>query len=269
MKTHLLVIDGQNDFCSPKGSLYVKGAEGDMSRLSTLIKNNIHTISSIHATLDTHHKLDIAHPIFWKDQKGKHPDPGTIISADDVKTGVWKPYYPQFNDYALDYVTKLRDGDRYSLCIWPEHCLIGSWGTQLYDELYEAFAEWESSKKGMINFVTKGSNFKTEHYSAIEAEVPDPADPSTTINTQVLDLLATADRIAVAGEASSHCVYFTVKSIIDNIGAEHLSKLYILEDCMSAVELPGLSFKDKETEFFKLVKDNGGQVIKSTDLFNV
>lgn len=36
-KIHLLIIDPQNDFCSPDGSLYVHGAEQDMQRLADFI----------------------------------------------------------------------------------------------------------------------------------------------------------------------------------------------------------------------------------------
>jgi nicotinamidase-related amidase len=32
VKSHLLVIDPQVDFCDPSGSLYVPGAEDDMGR---------------------------------------------------------------------------------------------------------------------------------------------------------------------------------------------------------------------------------------------
>jgi nicotinamidase/pyrazinamidase len=41
--------------------------------------------------------------------------------------------------------------------------------------------------------------------------------------------------IAVAGEALSHCVKRTVEQIVENIGAEHLKKFYILTDCTSSI----------------------------------
>ena len=66
-KIHLLVIDPQNDFCDPNGSLYVPGAEKDMSRLAKLIDSMRHRLSDIHVTLDSHRKVDISHPIWFKD----------------------------------------------------------------------------------------------------------------------------------------------------------------------------------------------------------
>ena len=60
MKTVLLVVDMQNDFCLPSGSLYVPGAEKDVERLSRLIKEKMTVIDKIILTADEHHVMDIA-----------------------------------------------------------------------------------------------------------------------------------------------------------------------------------------------------------------
>ena len=70
-KVDFLIIDAQNDFCDPKGNLFVTGADKDSVRLADVIKRMKKQINDIHATLDTHHLIDIAHPIFWVDSKGK------------------------------------------------------------------------------------------------------------------------------------------------------------------------------------------------------
>jgi hypothetical protein len=36
-----------------------------LKNLSTMVKNNLNRIESIHATLDSHSYVHIAHPIFW------------------------------------------------------------------------------------------------------------------------------------------------------------------------------------------------------------
>ena len=54
MKTVLLVVDMQNDFCLPSGSLYVPGAEKDVERLSRLIKEKMTVIDKIILTADGH-----------------------------------------------------------------------------------------------------------------------------------------------------------------------------------------------------------------------
>jgi nicotinamidase/pyrazinamidase len=63
-KIHLIVIDPQNDFCDAKnGSLYVKGADKDMERLSAMVNRIPEKLYDITTTLDSHHTIHVAHPI--------------------------------------------------------------------------------------------------------------------------------------------------------------------------------------------------------------
>ncbi|HWH71979.1 MAG TPA: hypothetical protein VNT26_21635, partial [Candidatus Sulfotelmatobacter sp.] len=94
-------------------------------------------------------------------------------------------------------------------------------------------------------YILKGNNLFTEHYSAIQADVPDETDPSTKLNTRLLDALKTADRIFIAGEALSHCVANTVIDIADNLGEANVKKFILLRNAASSVtgcEVMGESF---------------------------
>src|SRR4051812_21507695 len=170
---HLLIIDPQQDFSDPKGALYVSGAEHDMSRLTQMVGRIQNKISDIHVTLDSHHTVDIAHPIWWKNSKGEHPSPFTLITAKDVEVGTWTTSQPSFYKRSLQYVQTLEKNGRYPLVVWPTHCRVGSFGHAVRPELFEALCNWEQ-EFAMVNYVTKGSNIWTEHYSAIMADVPDP-----------------------------------------------------------------------------------------------
>lgn len=236
-RVEMLIIDPQNDFCNPKGSLFVTGADRDSKRLAALLTRISSMIYDIHVTLDTHHWYDIAHPGFWRDNKGSNPQPFTQISVDDVEQNVWMPVDPrkEMRAYALDYVKTLRDNNRYQLCVWPVHCLIGTAGNNVVEPIQKALAQWEKENTAMVNYVTKGSNYKTEHYSALQADVPDPADPATMLNTRLIQTLEQADIIALSGQALSHCVANTIRDIADNFGEENIQKLVLLEDTTSAV----------------------------------
>ena len=84
MHVELLIIDPQVDFCDPqKGTLYVAGAERDVARLARMIHRIAPKLADIHVTLDSHHLVDIAHPIFWRDGHGQPPAPFTLVSADE------------------------------------------------------------------------------------------------------------------------------------------------------------------------------------------
>lgn len=91
-----LIIDPQNDFCSPTGSLYVQGADKDAERLATMMTAMMPSIDDIHVTLDTHHTVSIFHPIFWSDVKGTSPDPFTMITHDEVVGGKWRTFTSSF-----------------------------------------------------------------------------------------------------------------------------------------------------------------------------
>jgi nicotinamidase-related amidase len=220
-------------------------------------------INDIHATLDTHHLIDIAHPIFWVDSKGNHPNPFTLISEDDISNGKWRTTNPQFQKRGVEYVQYLKKNNRYMLCIWPPHCLIGSWGHNVIKPVYEAFNEWEADF-AMVDYVTKGSNFWTEHYSAVQADVPDPKDPDTMLNTRLIQTLQQADVIAISGQALSHCVANTIKDIANNFGEDNILKFVLLEDTCSSV--PG--FEQLGIDFVKEMTGRGMKTCKAAD-FNI
>lgn len=259
----LMIIDPQFDFCDPKGSLYVPGAEKDMTRLSKMIKENIGDIDDIHLTLDSHHLVHIAHPIWWVDSNGQSPQPFTLISADDVRKGLWRSRNPGYQDASLRYVENLEKNGRYVLVIWPPHCLIGSVGATIVPELFEQVVAWES-QFAIANMVPKGSNPFTEHYSAVRADVEDPSDPTTMLNTDLIRRLQNVgnQKILLAGEALSHCVANTVRDIAKELDPAQVRNLVLLEDACSPV--PGF---EKLGDDFINDMVNLGMQISTTDKF--
>ena len=261
MKIHLLVIDPQKDFCDPSGALCVAGADQDTIRLATMVDRLVSKIDDIHVTLDSHNEVDIAHPIFWVDSKGKHPGVFTIISANDVVKGVWTTTSPACRQRAVDYVKALEARNRNPLCVWPAHCIIGSEGHAIQSPLRASLSNWERTRFKKVDFVTKGSNVFTEHYSAVQADVPDPSDPTTMLNTDLLNILANADVILISGQALSHCVKWTITDIADNFGEENIKKFILLEDTCSNVT----GFEKFGNDFVTEMTKRGMQKTKSTE----
>ena len=290
LNVQLLVIDPENDFCWPgidlsklevketetliyhippdiiaQGALFVKGANEDMDRLAIFIKTYRQLLDDIHATMDEHHYVDIAHPIFWINSKGEHPGDYdfTIITAEDVRNGVWMTTNRHFQKRALKYVTNLEVNGRYPLCIWPPHCRIGTFGSAVYPPLAEEFLNWEKDF-AIVNYVTKGSNYWTEHYSAVQADVPDDEDMTTQLNLEDNGLIKTvekADIVLLAGEARSHCLANTVRDIADNFDEDSIKKLHLLEDCTSDVE----GFEHFGESFIKEMVPRGMQLTNTLE----
>jgi nicotinamidase/pyrazinamidase len=247
---HLLVIDPQNDFCDLPAAycpanpvtgsqhapaLPVAGAHADMLRVADLIDRGGNGLAGISITLDSHHRLDIAHPTFWMTAAGSAITPFTQIAAADVRAGQYLPRNAAALPRVLAYLDALETSGRYRLMVWPIHCEIGSWGHNVHADVLAAYGRWEESHLGVVNKVIKGTNPWTEHYSAIMAEVPDADDPATQLNHDLIKLLTQADRVYITGEAGSHCVKATTEHIADNFGTDQLSRLVLVTDCMSAV----------------------------------
>jgi len=263
MKTHLLLIDIQNDFCSPQGSLYVPGGDQDAIRVANFISSNGKKIDCIHATLDSHRSVQVFHPIFWCDSKGNHPDPFTIISVEDVENGIWMTTNPSWRNRGIEYVKALAARGRFPLCIWPYHTIIGSFGHSLVPSVSEALIKWEQDYFAMVDYCVKGDFYMSEHYGALEAEVPAPEDPSTQLNTGLVGILQEADVLLIAGQALSHCVKNTVEQVAIAFGDENIKKIVLLTDCSSNV----VGFEDLGINFVRDMTARGMQISTSVDYF--
>ena len=260
MSNALLIIDPQNDFSHPNGSLYVPGAKEDCGRLAEFIEKNSDKINSIHITLDSHPSYHIAHPYFWVDENGNNPAPYTIITHLDYVKGLYKPVDSNLDKKVEEYILSLENRGKYNLCIWPPHCLTATWGYSVEDQIWNAVHKWELSKLGTnVDYIQKASNPLTEHYSAIQAEVPDPNDVSTRTNFTFIDKLKEYEHIIIAGEALSHCVANTIRDLSVYIPAY---RMIVLTDCTSNVA----GFEQIGNDFINEFRAKGVQFVDSKTL---
>lgn len=252
----LLIIDMQHDFCSPEGSLYVEGSENDTSRLAKFISKNEDQIDQIILTQDSHNVVDISHPVFWEDKEGNHPEPFTHISLKKVLGSLWRPRFQKGK--AVEYIRKLENQGEFPHTIWPEHCIIGSKGAAITDQIMEPVKAW--ARKGRFyDIIVKGTHPLTEHFGALKANVPVPGAPETHLNAGLVDKLVHADIIYIAGEAKSHCVAVTIKQMIHLSGLAR--KLRIMEDCMSDVT----GFETLALNIYDKARDDGARFVSSAD----
>jgi nicotinamidase-related amidase len=227
----ILIIDAQYDFCNPQGALFVAGADADMKRLAAWIKTNKRQIDHISVTMDSHPVNDISHPSFWQDKNGNYPNPFTPITLQEIKDGKWSPRF--FSKEAINYVEELEKQGEFGHFIWPYHCLIGSRGAALDDNIMDALIDWTRDGK-FYQVVAKGTYPLTEHFGIFRANVPVANRPETQLNQALIDTLEKYRNVYLVGEAKSHCVANSLKQAMEE--APNLaSKFVILEDCMSDV----------------------------------
>lgn len=278
-RIQLLIIDPQNDFCDVPPSwmapcplthppqpitpaLPVRGAHADMQRLATLIRTHKNAISDMVLTLDSHQRIDIAHPPFWEQADGSAVQPWTTICAQQVRDGLFRPRLSDALPRVLNYLDALEAQGRYALMVWPIHCEIGTWGHNVHADVHNACAIWAQCHQRGITYVHKGMNPWTEHYSALQAEVPDVQDPHTALNHALIARLDAAQTIWVAGQASSHCVKATVEHLVAHLPSQQAQKIVLLSDCMSAVT----GFEPHAQAFFDAMQARGVRLTHSTAL---
>ena len=87
--------------------------------------------------------------------------------------------------WSIEYTKRLEEKGRFQLCIWPEHCLIGTPGHNVVKSVRDAIDEWSDKTGRSVEWVEKGQNLLTEMYSALCAEVP--VNEKTSFNTVLLD----------------------------------------------------------------------------------
>ena len=302
-RLHLLLIDVQKDFCFPQGALYVGGRSGsgamdDSKRISEFIYRNAGTISDITATLDTHFAYQIFFPWFFVDENDRALSPHTMIRIEDgdlvnidpsgkllhkkvrpnpaMAGWLCKGDYAWLCEQTKFYCDELARENKYTLYLWPPHCLLGSDGYGLAGVVHEARIFHAFLRCAQSRTEVKGGHPLTENYSILRPEVLMGWDghPLAEENTRFWEELVTADAVVVAGQAASHCVKSSIEDLLQQISKRDpglAKKIYILKDCMSSVVVRdekgeiGLDFTPQTEEAHRKFEKAGMHIVKSTD----
>jgi nicotinamidase-related amidase len=282
----LVAVDVQNTFCLPGFELFVAGRSGtgavdDNRRLCEFVYRNLDRITQIVPTLDTHTPLQIFHAVFLVGEDGSHPDPYTLVSAEDVRLGAWKadpraaralgldPDYLQL--HLLHYTRALEEGGKYRLTVWPYHAMLGGIGHALVPAVEEAIFFHSIARRVQADFQVKGDNPLTEHYSMLGPEVTADHEgrPLGEKNAPLMEKLLEYDAVLIAGQAKSHCVAWTIDDLLSGIAERDrrlAEKVYLLEDCSSPVVVPGaVDYTDEADAAFERFAAAGMHVVRSAE----
>lgn len=239
----LLLVDFQIDFCHADGSLSVPGAVADLRRTIEFLYHHAERFKTVMVSLDSHLSFQIFYPTWWIDEDGHHPAPHTVIDSAAVRAGKFRPVRELA--WSLKYVEELEQKAKKALYIWPYHTMIGSVGQALDPALFEAVHWHAVARRAQPVFLQKGMIPTTEHYSPFEPEVKVPTHPHGALNTTLLKMLETHERIYVAGEAKSHCVLEACASMVRHFekSPDVIGRIHFLRDCTSSVVAPGIDFE--------------------------
>lgn len=303
----LLIIDAQKDFCFPEGSLYVAGRSGrgamdDNARTAEFIYRNLGIIKDIITTYDTHFALQLFFASMWEDEAGNPLKPHTMImlSADGrtfqnvVPNGAGgllvvnenvRPRlavaaalglgYTWLVSQLKFYCSELARKGKYTLYLWPFHCVLGSDGHALAGVIHEARMFFSFARISQSEGEVKGGHALTENYSVLSPEVLMRHDGRalTQKNERFIRTLMNSDTVIIVGQAASHCVKSTIEDLKEEIAAvdqKLCEKVYVVRDLMSAVTVPDgqggfvADFTPDAEQAFDLFASAGMHVVEST-----
>lgn len=240
-KEVLLIIDPQNDFVTPGGSLFIPEADSNVTKICELIETR--NPSKIIITQDTHQAYHIGHSCWWKE----NPAPFTQITYDDVIKGTYSPRISSNKRELVSYLNRL-PGKVHT--IWPEHCLEGSWGWALPNKLIKALSTWQLKNQGRkYEIIQKGTSQNHEMYSAI-TRADNTSIKILKYNT-FIKKLTSYDKVLVTGFAKDVCVAWTVKDLHDS--KYFKDKLVFIDSCMGCLDTEAETLKIYDTA----VKEGG------------
>jgi len=281
----VLAVDIQNTFSIPDFELFVAGRSGtgavdDNRRLCEFLYRNLGEITQVFPSLDTHHAMQVFHAIWLVDERGDHPAPYTLVSAEDVATGRWRLNSAVAEALGIDidyaerhlayYTRRLAEGGKYDLTIWPYHAMLGGIGHALVSSVEEAIFFHGLARYSNPDFQVKGDNPLTEHYSMLGPEVTQGPDGDRLGGkyTELIEKLLTFDAVVVAGQAKSHCLAWTIDDLLDDedVRERLAERTYLLEDCTSPVVVPGVvDYTDEADAAFERYAAAGMHVVRSTE----
>ncbi|KAK0741585.1 Isochorismatase-like protein [Apiosordaria backusii] len=176
----LLVVDMQEDFCPPSGSLAVPQGRTITPLINTLLA--LPTFSLKIATQDWHPPTHIS---FASNHNHSHSSP---------------PKLPFVDTHTIH--NPLNPSQSYTTLLWPDHCIQSTPGASLLPELLLSHFD---------HIIKKGTDPRVEMYSAFFDPFPPTPDGKRVCDSGLAKLLHEKDitHVYVVGLAGDYCVKHT------------------------------------------------------------
>lgn len=265
-KIAVILVDCQVDFCHPNGALYIQGAQENTNHIASFVYRNIDKITTIIASSDSHLPNHIFFAPWWINEYGENPEPYTIITNDDIVKRRWIPTVDP--EMSREYVKLLEKENKKKLCIWPPHCVIGTYGQMFMPEISEAIFYHSLCRTTNPIFIDKGTTTLTEYYGIFLPEVQLTNHYQVDLNTKLFELLTAHDRIYFAGQARSHCILESLKQLAGYCvqhAPSFFNNVYLLDDCCSVIKHPTVDFSETSKAEFAQLKKQGLKIVSSMD----
>ena len=233
MKENLLIIvNPQNDYMDT-GCIPVLGSLGAIKELSSWIRVEALKITDILIFQNSHGPCDISLPSAWEDKSGKILDPLTTITKKSVENGSYSPRFIT-KDQALDYLEKIST----TLVLKPRHCIDGSEGAAIPEELSKALQVWSEKNKGKHWIVRKTKQGLLQEF------ISPFSDTTGKLDENLLSSVLSFDKIYLSGFPKDTCISETIKDF-DRV--DKANQLILLDFGMAAL--------NKKANSLDIIKD--------------
>lgn len=276
-KNALFLVDFNNCFLEGSGHLPVPGSKTGYDNAVQFLKENGSGFDKVIVTSDSHPASGkhISFNTWYYYDDNSHPEPYSIVTYEDFRSGKLTSYYQLETEFYLEKVG--------SIMVYPPHCIKGTEDQMIYRPLQEALTDWEHQYGKKVTYVSKGESMFTDELSAFEPEVKYNKyydfktlyskneefkssifsfNTDDSFNLDLLDTMRDVKNIYVAGIVRSICVKKTIESYvfrrnrIFNKNSKY-QKFILLSHSMP--ELPGN--EDIGIEFFEKMKKMNNTII--------
>eukprot|EP00761_Pharyngomonas_kirbyi_P013339 gb/GECH01013367.1/.p1 GENE.gb/GECH01013367.1/~~gb/GECH01013367.1/.p1 ORF type:complete len:305 (+),score=88.65 gb/GECH01013367.1/:1-915(+) len=255
-KDAFLIIDVQNCFMPPSGSLAVPHGDDIIPVINKIRDRHSKNFEAIILTQDWHCPNHVS---FASQHKGKKPFDTIDLSYKTETSELCQKNENDDNDdqknvsayyhTAVPCSSKSSSDETFNLkqTLWPDHCVMNTEGAQFYPQLHVDYNH-------DIIF-RKGYHCGLDSYSAF---LNNDKKTSTGLGDKLREL--DIDRVFIVGLAEDFCVYW---SVMDAKVAEHIPQVYLIEDGTRGISEEGISGAIKD------MKEHNVKIIQSKDLMEI
>ncbi|KAL4811018.1 Isochorismatase-like protein [Aspergillus unguis] len=227
MKAALIVVDMQEDFCPPNGSLAVQGARDLAPTINALLRHPGFAVRV--ASQDYHPPNHISFASI-------HPPPNNI---------------PFESSITMANPAAGKETETKKQTLWPVHCVRETPGAEIIPEI-------DATKLDLI--VTKGMDPRVEMYSAFADAFGNQDSAIVSVNANLRSYLTDRDitDVYIVGVAGDYCVKYTA---ID--AAKAGFKSYVVQDATECV-VPGSGWDETRRALdetgVRIVRSDGPEI---------
>eukprot|EP01031_Cornospumella_fuschlensis_P027851 gene27851-33632_t len=219
----LLIVEPQIDFYTGGQWCSSTSASAALAGVQKFISQHMEKIHRIVVFLDMHYGLEVEDSAFWRNAQDQSPAVGTIITLQDVESGLWSVADPESNqELQIAHIKSLLEPHKLEevegqvpeqfrnvsvqkgIVIRPAHCQVGGTGAAVHTALQSLLSQWVNAHHHDVQYIM------TRH----PKDTSDSQSLHHIYDTSFAAQILPADQLFVCGQMKSHCQAYGMKDIL-------------------------------------------------------